>query len=183
MTAPEEKRARFIALSSALTGFTSFELLGTGQSESYLGTMERVAGTDNVIALLAAFQTAETASAGDGDTLDRTLRRLILSDDRLGPIARTLLKLWYVGTCYRLPRAWHDAYGGAPQAADFVVSPTAYTEGLLWPAIGANPPGAKPFGYGMWAMPPRVGRRRAAVPNVQPLIRRAAVPQSAIVGD
>ncbi|HYO83919.1 MAG TPA: hypothetical protein VES20_21125, partial [Bryobacteraceae bacterium] len=38
----------------------------------------------------------------------------------------------------------------------FMVSAAAYTEGLLWPAIGANPPGAKGPGYGSWALPPRV---------------------------
>jgi len=34
------------------------------------------------------------------------------------------------------------------------VSPASYTEGLLWPTIGANPPGAKAPGFGTWAYPP-----------------------------
>ena len=37
-----------------------------------------------------------------------------------------------------------------------VVSPTSYTEGLLWPTIGANPPGAKAQGFGSWAAPPTI---------------------------
>jgi len=40
--------------------------------------------------------------------------------------------------------------------AAFVVSPAAYTEGLLWRAIGAHPAGAKAPGYGSWAQPPDI---------------------------
>jgi hypothetical protein len=36
------------------------------------------------------------------------------------------------------------------------VNESAYTEGLLWVAIGANPPGAKAPGYGSWARPPQI---------------------------
>ena len=71
------------------------------------------------------------------------LRRDVFSDPRLGPVARNIVKMWYVGIWYELPRAWTEAYGALRKNVTFTVSPTAYTEGLLWPAIGANPPGAK----------------------------------------
>jgi hypothetical protein len=43
-----------------------------------------------------------------------------------------------------------------------VVSAASYTEGLLWPTIGANPNGAKAPGYASWAQPPRIPADRAA---------------------
>ena len=55
-----------------------------------------------------------------------------------------------------MPEDWREAYGGGRYDSDIIPSPASYTEGLLWPAVGANPPGAKPFGYAMWATPPRV---------------------------
>ena len=87
----------------------------------------------------------------------RGLRRDVFSHPKLGPVARALVKLWYVGTWYGLPTEWREAYGENELDRPFVVSSDSYTEGLIWPAIGANPPGAKPFGYGMWATAPRVG--------------------------
>ncbi len=149
-------RRDFLSLSVALTGFSAHELLGTGQADLYLDTACEMAGADRVAAMLDAFT---ACGINDGDaTMDRHLRLCVLSHSCHGPLARNLIKLWYVGTWHCLPRDWHEAYGGNPADHDHIPSPTSYTEGLLWPAIGANPPGAKPFGYGMWANPPRVHR-------------------------
>jgi hypothetical protein len=71
-------------------------------------------------------------------------------------VARNIVKMWFVGIWYELPREWTEAFGARPGNVTFVVSGTAYTEGLLWPAIGANPPGAKAPGYGSWAFPPQI---------------------------
>lgn len=147
---------RFLALSAALTGFTEFRLRGTGQAALYQATAETMAGPANLLALLDAFD-AVVGAADDSETeRDRLLRRDVLSDDRLGPIARAIVKMWYVGTWYQMPRDWRERFGGSAEDRDHVPSPQSYTEGLLWPAVGANPAGAKPFGYGMWAKPPRV---------------------------
>jgi hypothetical protein len=146
----------FLACSSALTGFPTFRLQGTGQAELYLSTAVDVVGEDAVRELLAAFQGVSRAAGQDEAALERGLRREILSDDKLGAIARNLIKLWYVGTWYELPEAWREAFAASEADRTFVVSPEAYTEGLLWPSIGANPSGAKPHGYGMWATLPRI---------------------------
>lgn len=146
----------FLALSEALTGFRGHELRGTGQADLYLSTAGEMAGPDNMVALLNAFAACDINEGDDGVALDRHLRLCILSHPRHGPLARTLIKMWYVGTWHRLPDDWHKSYGGNPADHNHVPSPASYTEGLLWPAIGANPPGAKPHGYGMWANPPRV---------------------------
>lgn len=156
--------APFLELSAVLTGHTRFALRATGQAEAYLTTVTDAVGASTVAALFDAFSAVQQAP---GEELGGALRRQILSDPLLGPVARNLIKLWYVGIWYALPRAWHDAQGRAVTDQTFVVSPQAYTEGLLWPTVGANPSGAKPFGYAMWAQPPRIdaaGRPREDMP-------------------
>jgi len=158
MTSPmtQNMLQQFLDLSCALTGFSLHELRGTGQGEIYLATACEMAGDTAVADMLAAFA---GCTIGEGpDAMDRHLRICILSSDRFGPLARNLIKMWYVGMWHCLSRDWHEAFGGNPADRDLIPSPTSYTEGLLWPAVGANPPGAKPFGYGMWANPPRVTR-------------------------
>jgi len=154
--ASTDLRAGFLALSSALTGFSAFRLEGTGQTEAYLTTMSNIVGEATVDALVTVHRRVVEATGGEAAELERGLRRELLSDAKLGPVARNLVKLWYVGTWYELPAAWREAFGASPRDRTFVVSPEAYTEGLLWPAVGANPSGAKPLGYGTWAKPPRI---------------------------
>ncbi len=150
-----DRLADFLDLSSVLTGFSVFELHGTAQAEPYLSTLDTVVGPETVDELISAF-TGVRDEAGEDEALEHGLRRAILSDEKLGPITRNLIKLWYVGTWHELPQDWRDVYGTKPEDRTHVVSPTAYTEGLLWPAVGANPSGAKPHGYGIWATPPRI---------------------------
>lgn len=146
----------FLALSEDLTGFSTYGLRGTGLAETHLAHLAERLGPPVLAALLDAHAAARADAAGDDDALARALRHRILSDPRLGPPARSLLKLWYVGVWHALPPEWHAAHGGAVDDTDCVPIAAAYTEGLLWPAIGANPAGAKPHGYGIWARPPRI---------------------------
>lgn len=146
----------FLEFSSAVTGFSAFRLLGTGQAELYLSTANDIVGGATVKELLDTFQRIARESGGDEAAFERTFRRDVMSHEKLGPVTRNIIKLWYVGTWYELSRDWRETYGENTNDRTFVVSPIAYTEGLLWPAIGANPSGAKPLGYGTWAMPPRI---------------------------
>jgi hypothetical protein len=143
----------FLALSAELTGFTTYDLAGTGQASLYLQTMRDIVGDDTVSALIKAFRNI------DANAMERGLRIDILSDERLGPIARNVIKMWYVGSWYELPGEWRERFGENDKDRTFVVSPASYVEGLMWPAIGANPSGAKPLGYGSWAMPPNIDER------------------------
>jgi hypothetical protein len=160
---------RFLAFSSDVTAYSVFELRGTGLAETYLATVEEVVGRQVLDALLDTYDAAVAAAHGGGavsipggtppeppGVLADLLRRDLFSDLRLGPVARNLVKMWYSGVWYELPGAWTDAYGALPKNVAFTVSPAAYTEGLLWPSIGANPPGAKAPGYGSWTQPPRI---------------------------
>ena len=144
--------AHFLALSAHLTGHGTQRLTATGMAEIYLDTVTERAGAANVAALLETFE----AHVAPADEPDRAMRLAILGDARLGTMARHLIKLWYVGTWYEMPAAWRERFGAGLQGGDVIPTPAAYTEGLLWPTVGANPPGAKPFGYAMWARPPRV---------------------------
>lgn len=145
---------RFLAFSADATAFTRFELRGTGQAQDYLGTVAQIVGTTIVDRLLDLH--ASAAAAGDGARREDLLRRDVLSDPQLGPVARNIVKMWFTGIWYELPREWTEAFGARPGDVTFVVSGTAYTEALLWRAIGANPAGAKAPGYGSWAFPPRI---------------------------
>ena len=148
--------AWFVAFSADVTGFTEFELRGTGQASEYLSTVVAVVGEQFVDELHDAHERLAGEARGNPAALEDLLRRDIFSDEKLGPIARSIVKLWYIGIWYELPRAWCEAFGAREKNTTFMVSPTAYTEGLLWPAIGANPPGAKAPGYASWAQPPQI---------------------------
>jgi hypothetical protein len=143
---------RFLQFSAEVTAFSVFELLGTGQAGAYCKTVTDIVGADLVEQLLAAYDRLRDDDAG---VHEFRLRREIFGDEKLGPVARNIVKLWYVGIWYELPRPWTEAYGAIGNNITFMVSPAAYTEGLLWPAIGANPNGAKAPGYGSWAEPPQ----------------------------
>jgi hypothetical protein len=160
MTARLEK---FVSFSAKLTAFTAFELYGTGQAQPYLSTIDDVVGAELVDDLLDLY-TYMRDDAQQPAVFENSLRADILSDERLGPVARNVIKLWYVGIWYELPRAWTQSYGARELNTSFTVSAAAYTEGLLWPAIGASPPGAKAPGYGSWADPPRIPHHNGTAP-------------------
>lgn len=146
---------QFLAFSSEITGFDVFDLQATGEARSFLDTVIEVVGEEIVDQLLAAY--ANAAHNGQQDvSREVLLRKTIFSDPKLGPVARNVVKLWYIGIWYGMPREWSDTFGARENDATFMVSAGAYTEALLWPAIGANPPGARGPGFGSWASPPRL---------------------------
>nr|WP_210345334.1 hypothetical protein [Jiella flava] len=149
-------------MSAELTAFSRFDLLGTGLAERYLGTLDKVVGDAATDQLIAAF---EGLPPPGGKARVAAIRATILGDERLGDIARALIKLWYSGTWFELPAAWTQRYGPGASNITFVVSPDAYVESLLWKAIGAHPAGAKPPGFGSWAHPPKIPPVPGAYPG------------------
>ncbi len=196
----DELLHRFVAFSAEVTAFSAFDLWGTGQAEAYFSTVVDEVGEGTLRELLAAYRPPEgpsddpaaRASLLDGD---------IFSSQRLGPLARNIIKLWYAGVWYELPSQWtpdsvapetrasssgaprsslHE--GGAPESAKspFVVSAAAYTEGLMWRAIGAHPSGAKAQGYGSWAAPPDIeGYPKDGIAAIAPQVPYQARPDQA----
>jgi hypothetical protein len=149
---------RFLAFSAQITGFTVFELWGTGQAEAYFSTVSDVVGQELMAQVLDAYDRARSKPPAEWEFC---LRREVFGDEKLGPIARNIIKLWYLGIWFELPRAWTEAFGARENNIMFMVSAAAYTEGLLWPAIGANPPGAKGPGYASWVGPPQIRQASA----------------------
>jgi hypothetical protein len=144
---------QFLTFSAEMTAFSVFHLRGTGLADDYFKTVTGVVGEPMLAELLAVYATIGTPSQPERD---QKLRQRILGDDKLGPIARNIIKLWYIGIWEELPQAWTEAYGALENNVGFMVSAAAYTEGLLWPAIDANPPGAKAPGYASWVSPPQI---------------------------
>ena len=147
----EETMQAFLTLSSELCGFSEFTLLGTGYADGYFTTVMEMAGAELIDDLLAAYH---ELPAGDPATRDRRLRADILSDDRIGPVARNIIKLWYTSIWFELPTDWHAKYQTLHEDRSFIPFTYAYPEGLLGPAVGAHVQGAKPTGYGSWKSPP-----------------------------
>ncbi|HEY8378985.1 MAG TPA: hypothetical protein VIK91_20980 [Nannocystis sp.] len=141
----------FVRASAILTGFDSFELFGTGLAAAHYRFVAGMVGDgclDEFVACVLALPPTERER-------EREIRARVLADDRFGPVARSIIKLWYLGTWYALPAEWHRRYGGSDRDVTTIPSREAYVEGLVWGLIGAHPQGAKPQGYGAWAKPPR----------------------------
>jgi hypothetical protein len=149
-----ELRRRFLAMSAELTAFSTLDLQGTGQTEAYLALVVRVVGEGVLDELLAAYEQAVAAAGPDRGERIRLLKRDLFSTEKLGPIARNIIKLWYVGVWYELPTEWVESFGALEHDGTFTASAAAYAVGLLWYAIGAHPPGARAPGYGSWVAPP-----------------------------
>ena len=142
----------FLDFSAELTGFSLFELRATGEAEAYLEAALKVAGQAVLQDLVDAWRNLNET----GKSREEQIRRNILGDPRLGPVARNIIKMWFSGVWYQLPESWTSAYGSGSGNTTFTVRPSSYPEGLLWKTIGANPPGAKAPGYGSWAEAPAI---------------------------
>ncbi|KZN43626.1 hypothetical protein [Pseudoalteromonas luteoviolacea] len=146
---------QFIELSGALTDFNAFTLNGTGQVQNYYDTLNRIVGRVMVEELLSKFSAIYEAST-DHEKFNELLRKQIIGDEKFGPVARNIIKLWYTGMWYQMAQFWREAYGMSDEDVTFFVNSASYAEGLLWQAIDANPSGAKGPGYGSWSLPPNI---------------------------
>lgn len=145
------ERDEFVALSAVLTGFEPYDLLGTGVADEYLATLLRIVPAATAEMLDTWRRIEQTPPPGG---LEEAVRIRILDDPRLGPVARNVITLWYTGLWASMPGAWTYANGTSPADVNHVVSAPAYQESLVWKAAGTGPMGAKPPGYGAWALPP-----------------------------
>ena len=144
----------FLALSTILTGFESVELLGTGLVETYANEVETTVGAAISERLWAATTEIVDRYGNNESKLEAAIRKEILASPMLGPVARNIVQMWYVGTWNELPQNWRNLYGNNPNDTTRVISPAAYEQGLIWDAVGAHPPAAKQPGFGSWSEPP-----------------------------
>ncbi|MFI0484404.1 hypothetical protein [Actinomadura sp. 9N215] len=140
--AVSEDVARFVEISEVLTGFSRYDLRGTGMAELYLDTVRRQIGASHYDALLAILAESPVTDP------DWQAHPALLE------AARAIVYLWYTGAWPRMAPAAHAALRRQMANEEFVVSSSAYTEGLVWRTFHGHPAGAKPPGYGTWSMAP-----------------------------
>jgi hypothetical protein len=130
---------QFIDLSSLLTGFDRFELLGTGQAAFYYEWVQTHAA-ESFPTLLATYGQLPTETAQHSSFVATHL----LGSEKLSTLVRSIIKLWYLGQWYS-PDNLKDTQ---------IPSANSYQQGLVWNAIHAHPQGAKQQGFGAWSEPP-----------------------------
>lgn len=145
---------QFVAMSSALTGFDTAEVWGTGMAETYLGVVPGILGGDYLARLLTRWDSINARAGGDESYRDKLIASDLLADEALGPIAKNVVALWYLGMWNQLPAAWRAAHGAFARDVTAYVSARAYRQALVWKAAHTHPPGAKQQGFGSWALPP-----------------------------
>jgi hypothetical protein len=159
-------RATFLALSSELTGFAPIDLEGTGNVDAHLQWIENIVGADLCAALLKAARAAVAHT--DAAAREQAIRTTLWNSAEFGPVIQNLVRLWYTGKWNPLPAQWQETYRwdhpDPTPASGVTTTPQAYTESLVWTAIGAHPPAAKPPGFGSWSELPAAapGRVRLA---------------------
>jgi len=147
----------FIAISTVLTGYSRAELLGTGCAEEYWHQFRRVTPEHILVEFLENAAKLDRMQATDPQAVAEEIRSRYLSSEKFGPLARTLIQLWYLGQWVPLPHAWRRSFGASRFDVARVISVLSYKEGLVWDAIGAHPVGAKQQGFGSWAEAPPKG--------------------------
>lgn len=145
----------FLALSAALTGFNRVELLGTGQADHYFKEVVTILGEEICGELWSVAAEIFRRRHGSEQELEKAIRREILANPKLGPVAKNITVMWYLARWYKMPHDWRSLYVRSPKDFNRVISAAAYPEGLVWRAMGAHPPGAKPTGFGIWSLPPQ----------------------------
>ncbi|TVL90845.1 hypothetical protein [Streptomyces sp. SAJ15] len=149
----------FVRISAHLTGFRPFDLHATGMARPYLDTVLAQVGRPHFDRFVRALVDAGRDPAR-------------IEDETCREIARAITYLWYLGSWPRLPRSVHAALEREVANVEFVVSPQAYTEGLVWRTFGGHPPGAKPPGFGTWADPPHLEAPAPDDPSPSPAAAR-----------
>lgn len=143
---------RFAERCAVLTGFASYDLLATGMADLYLITACNQVGAAVLDAVL-------TVVGRDPDALSGTELE----------VARALAYLWYTGAWPQLAPEAHGLLRRGVANVEFVVSPDAYTEGLVWRTFSGHPAGAKAPGFATWALkPPRLSWQQPPVSVAAP---------------
>jgi hypothetical protein len=95
------------------------------------------------------------------------------SNDDVKFLARSIVLLWYLGSWYEPKDLQKQATADEPKRiSSEVVSPKAYTQGMIWQIAGAHPMGYSNLQFGYWSRNPRD-------PNdLKPLLAPPTTPKS-----
>jgi hypothetical protein len=149
----------FVSLSCVLTGFPQERVAPPldpiGLAAQFLAWITEQVGQAQVDALLKAFSAIQPPT-------EQAVQQQIMADPALGPLARRIIRLWYLGIWYfQEPPA---AVSTHQNPNGVVVSMNAYTGGLAWDAIQAHPMGYSEMHYGYWADVPALAPPAAQFP-------------------
>jgi hypothetical protein len=138
---------QFVSLSSALTGVKPAQLKPglnpIGVASQYLAMINSPASKVLPATFASLMATFEAQSAPPGNP--ETAAAFVLADPTLGPVARSIIKMWLLGS-------WYDPAN--PGTAIQVVSMQAYKESLVWKVMQSHPMGYSMWSFGYWAEPP-----------------------------
>jgi hypothetical protein len=153
----KSKRETFINFCAEITGYSGFDLEGTGNVDTFQQLMEAVLGPQ-----LASefYQLAEdVVCVDDPANRENTIRDSFSPRSKFWPVVSSLIELWYLGVWTQLPDEWYAATGlpiPGPNDSGRTHTPSAlaYIEQLSYRAADAHTPGAKPTGFGSWSTRP-----------------------------
>jgi hypothetical protein len=126
----------FFSLSEYLTGEPN---LGRNLAQRHFSRLRSVSDPSALAELLVQWQAAQKNPA----QTERLVRK-ILSDSILGPLAKTLIMLWYTGGIKDVVD--NTTFWTIETAAD-------YFGALAWKVVGSHPPGLSNQFFGHWKYP------------------------------
>ena len=131
----------FIHLSEVLTGANKAAISSRKEqrqlAETYFDILSREVPAPKVKALLKKFNAIAAATAPE--VLMERVRAQILADDTLGPLAKSIIRMWQLGV-------WcNDS-----QQNNIVISSIAFKNGMVWGTMGAHPIGYNSEDLSYW---------------------------------
>lgn len=160
---PESKpdMMAFVLLSAALTGVGKLilapELSGSDPGtdpinikNDYFRWIVAKDKTSSFAAMLAFAKKNPAPSEQD------IIKFVSTGDDDFKFLARSIVLLWYLGSWYEPKDLKTQATAVNPERiSSEVVSPKAYSQGLVWQIAGAHPMGYSNLQFGYWSRDPR----------------------------
>jgi len=165
-------REAFAEFSAEVTGYTAFELEGTGLIDTHHKLLEEILGphlTGELGRLITDILCYPPASA----EREKAIRDSLQATSIFWPVVSSLISLWYMGMWTQLPEAWYATAGlplPGPRDVGRTHTPSAlaYVAQLSYRTAHAHTPGANPTGFASWAFPP-IGSAAAEVSSRIPL--------------
>jgi hypothetical protein len=148
----------FLKFSSEVTGYSPFDLEGTGLVDTYCQLLQMILGP-RISEELGLKMSSVLNSPASSVARREAFQRSFAAPSLFQPVAANLILLWYLGTWYRLTDTWYGAVNlPIPGASDpgntHVPSINAYIHQLSYRSAFVSAPGSNPPGFASWAIPP-----------------------------
>ena len=158
----------FLLLSAALTGVHVVNLAPEFTQDSTKDLLDQDPGVDpinikkdyfawiNVNDSTSSFGKLIQIAKDNRQSATSILAAVNASDDNTKFLARSIVLLWYLGSWYKPGdlKANSATPGNRAFIPSMVVSPKAYTQGLVWQIVGAHPMGYSNLQFGYWSREP-----------------------------